>query len=178
MLVLSRLQSHVPKAGHSSPFSVHPASPTPYPLNAPTVCLGPVPALPSGLHYTHLVGTPPRLPHLSRVHTTKPCYMDPLTPTLTLYPHTETLSSASPVPSSSCAYSLGWGRRVVVVVCVQQVFHLRRLSGTPGAGNLSLCVTLASHWRLRAWRRVLRARRGEEGEGEIVGERMNELVNE
>lgn len=104
--------------------------------------------------------------------------MDPLTPTLTLYPHTETLSSASPVPSSSCAYSLRGGGRVVVVVCVQQGFHLRRLSGTPGAGNLSLCVTLASHWRLRAWRRVLQARRGEEGEGGIVGERMNELVNE
>lgn len=158
------------------PILSPPCFPNPIPTKCPNcMCLGPVPALPSGLHYTHLVGTPPCLPHLSRVHTTKPCYMDPLTPTLTLYPHTETLSSASPVPSSSCAYSLWWG---VVVVCAQQGFHLRRLSGTPGAGNLSLCVTLASHWRLRAWRRVLQARRGEEGEGGIVGERMNELVNE
>lgn len=35
-----------------------------------------------------------------------------------------------------------------------------------------------SHWRLRAWHRVLGARRGEEGEGGIVSERMNERVSE
>lgn len=92
------------------PILSPPCFPNPIPTKCPNcMCLGPVPALPSGLHYTHLVGTPPCLPHLSRVHTTKPCYMDPLTPTLTLYPHTETLSSASPVPSSSCAYSLRGG---------------------------------------------------------------------
>lgn len=35
-----------------------------------------------------------------------------------------------------------------------------------------------SHWRLGAWHRVLGARRGEEGEGGIVSERMNERVSE
>lgn len=127
-----------PRLG-TQPHSLSTLLPNPMPTKCPNYTrLGPVPALPSGLHYTHLAGFPRHLPHLSRVRITKPSTWIPPTPSLTLYPHTQTLSSASPVPPSSCAYSLAGG-----VVCVQQVFHLRRLSGTPGAGNLSLCVTLA-----------------------------------